>query len=68
MYLKRKPYIVVNEYSFEIESISFMRVGEMKIVRLDLYGTPCKALNSGSTIANNSEIRGAGEHIDTLIC
>ena len=26
---------------FEIESISFMRVGEMKIVQLDLYGTPC---------------------------
>ena len=41
MYLKRKLYIVVNECSFELGIISFMRAGVIKIVRLDLYGPPC---------------------------
>ena len=41
IHLKRNPYIVVNECGFEIGSISFMRAGEMKIVQLDLYVTPC---------------------------
>ena len=42
MYLKRKLYIVVNECSFELGRISFMTAGVIKIVRLDLYGPPCK--------------------------
>ena len=32
---------MVNEYSFEIESIFVMRVCVIKRVRADLYGTPC---------------------------
>ena len=41
VYLKRKPYIVVNDFSFEIGRISVMRVCEIRIVRPILYGSPC---------------------------
>ena len=50
MYLKRKPYIVLNRGSFELGSFSFMRAGVLKIVRLDLYGTPCKSCFEGENI------------------
>ena len=39
--LKRKPNIVAIECRFEIGRISVARACEIKIVRPDLYGTPC---------------------------
>ena len=55
MYFKRNLYIVVNEFSFEIERNSAMRAGTIRIVRLDLYGSPCIS----------EKFTGAGEHIPT---
>ena len=40
MYLNRKS-LVVNKCRFEVGRISFMRASEIRIVQLDLYGSPC---------------------------
>ena len=60
IYLKRKLYIVVNECSFELGSISFMRAGVIKIVRLDLYGTPCAASKYIGSVKTESNLADAG--------
>ena len=40
---------MVNEYSFEIESIFVMRACVIKRVRADLYGTPCSLKEAKKT-------------------
>ena len=41
IYLKRKPYTVLNECTFDIGWISVIRACENRIVRPDLYGSSC---------------------------